>query len=79
MKCVVNFASGQQCKTELCLYFGVCVLQKFQQSGHRNGRFAFGGYSLRAGAFLLDVYKRQEEDSKANGRRVVKELGKLTP
>ena len=22
---------------------------------------------------------RQEEDSKANGRRVVKELGKLTP
>ena len=43
MKCVVNFASGQQSQTELRLYFGVCVLQKFQQSGHRNGRFAVVG------------------------------------
>ena len=55
LKCVVDFASGQQCQTELRLYFGVCVLQKFQQSGHRNGRFAFGGYSLRAGAFLFGI------------------------
>ena len=35
LKCVVNFASGQQSQTELCLYFGVCILQKFQQSSHR--------------------------------------------
>ena len=55
MKCVVNFASGQQCKTELRLYFGVCVLQKFQQSGHGDGRFACGGYSLRAEAFLFSI------------------------
>ena len=26
LKCVVNFASGQQSQTELCLYFGVGVL-----------------------------------------------------
>ena len=55
LKCVVNFASGQQCQTELRLYFGVGVLQKFQQSGHRDGWFAFGGYSLRAGAFLFRI------------------------
>ena len=55
MKCVVNFASGQQCQTELGLYFGVCILQQFQQSSHRNGRFAFGGYSLRAGVFGLSI------------------------
>ena len=55
LKCVVNFASGQQSQTELCLYFGVCILQKFQQSSHRDGRFACGGYSLRAGAFMFGV------------------------
>ena len=55
MKCVVNFALGQQSQTELRLYFGVCILQQFQQSGHRNGRFACGGHSLRAGAFLFGV------------------------
>ena len=55
MKCVVNFTSGQQSQTELRLYFGVCILQKFQQSGHRDGRFACGGYSLWAGAFLFGV------------------------
>ena len=55
LKCVVNFASGQQCQTELRLYFGVCILQKFQQSSHRDGRFAFGGYSLWAGAFGLSI------------------------
>ena len=55
LKCVVNFASGQQSQTELRLYFGVCILQQFQQSGHRNGRFACGGHSLRAGAFLFGV------------------------
>ena len=55
MKCVVNFASGQQSQTELRLYFGVGVLQKFQQSSHRDGRLAFGIYSLRAGAFLFGV------------------------
>lgn len=32
------FASGQQSQTELRLYFGVSILQKFQQSGHRNGQ-----------------------------------------
>ena len=52
---MVNFASSQQSQTELRLYFGVCILQKLQQSGHRDGRFAFGGYSLRAGAFLFGV------------------------
>ena len=55
LKCVVNFASGQQSQTELRLYFGVCVLQKFQQSGHGDGRFACGRYSLRAGAFLFSI------------------------
>ena len=55
LKCVVNFASGQQCQTELRLYFGVCILQQFQQSSHRDGRFAFGGYSLWAGAFGLSI------------------------
>ena len=55
LKCVVNFASGQQSQTELSLHFGVCILQKFQQSGHRDGRFAFGGYSLLAGVFLFGV------------------------
>ena len=54
MKCVVNFA-GQQSQTELRLYFGVCILQKFQQSSHRDGRFACGGYSLWAGAFGLSI------------------------
>ena len=42
-------------QTELRLYFGVCILQKLQQSGHRNGRFVCGGHSLRAGAFLFGV------------------------
>ena len=55
LKCVVNFASGQQCQTELCLYFRVGVLQKFQQSSYRDGRFACGIYSLRAGAFLFGI------------------------
>ena len=55
MKCVVNFALGQQSQTELRLYFGVCILQQFQQSSHRDGRFACGGYSLRAGAFGLSI------------------------
>ena len=55
LKCVVNFASGQQSQTELRLYFGVCILQKFQQSGHRDGWFACGGYSLRAGGFGLGI------------------------
>ena len=55
LKCVVNFASGQQSQTELRLYFGVCIFQQFQQSSHRNGRFAFGGYSLRAGVFGLSI------------------------
>ena len=55
LKCVVNFASSQQSQTELRLYFGGCVLQKFQQSGHRDSRFACGGYSLRAGAFLFSI------------------------
>ena len=51
----VNFASGQKSQTELRLYFGVCILQKFQQSSHRDGRFACGGYNLRAGTFLFGV------------------------
>ena len=55
LKCVVNFASSQQSQTELRLYFGVCILQKFQQSSHRDGRFACGEYSLRAGAFLFRI------------------------
>ena len=55
MKCVVNFASGQQSQTELRLYFGVCILQQFQESRHGDGGFACGGYSLRAGAFLFSI------------------------
>ena len=55
LKCVVNFASGQKSQTELRLYFGACILQKLQQSGHRDGRFACSGYSLRAGAFGLSI------------------------
>ena len=55
MKCVVNFASSQQSQTELSRYFGVCVLRKFQQSGHRVGRFACGRYSLRAGTLLFSI------------------------
>ena len=55
LKCVVNFASGQQSQTELRLYFGVCVLQKFQQSSHGDSRFSCGGYSLRAGGVGLGI------------------------
>ena len=55
LKCVVNFALGQQSQTELRLYFGVCILQQFQQSSRRDGRFACGGHSLRAGAFLFGI------------------------
>ena len=58
LKCVVNSASGQQSQTELRLYFGVCVLQKFQQSSHGDGRFAFGVYSLWAGCsgFRIEAF-----------------------
>ena len=42
-------------QTELRLYFGVCILQKFQQSSRRDGRFACGGHSLRAGVFGLSI------------------------
>ena len=52
---MVNFASGQQCQTELRLYLWVGVLKKFQQSSHRDGWFACGGYSLRAGTFLFSI------------------------
>ena len=55
LKCVVNFASCQQSQTERRFYFGVSILQKFQQGGHRDGRFACGGYSLRAGGVGLGV------------------------
>ena len=48
-------ASATSSQTELRLYFGVCVLQKFQQSGHGDGRFACGGYSLRAGGVGLGI------------------------
>ena len=57
---MVNFASSQQCQTKLRLYFGVCVLQKFQQSGHRDGRFACGRYSLRTGSFLFTFLSEKE-------------------
>ena len=55
---MVNFASGQQSQTELRLYFGVCILQKFQQSSYRDGQFAFGGYSLWAGCsgFRIEAF-----------------------
>ena len=33
----------------------------------------------KAAKVYEDVYKRQGENPKANGRRVVKELGKITP
>ena len=52
---MVNFASGQQCQTELRLYLWVGVLQKFQQSSHRDGWFACGGYSLWAGGVGLGI------------------------
>ena len=38
--------SGQQSQAELRFYRGVCVLQKFQQSRHGDGRFCFNRGSL---------------------------------
>ena len=38
--------SGQQSKAKLRFYRGVCVLQKFQQSRHGDGRFCFNRGSL---------------------------------
>ena len=52
---LLRFRKLDMTQPELRLYFGVCILQQFQQSSHRNGRFACGGYSLRAGAFLFGV------------------------
>ena len=43
---VSNFVSGQQCQPELRFYFRACILQKFYQGRHRDGQFAFSGYSL---------------------------------
>ena len=50
LQSVPFFASGEQCQAELCLHFRVGILQQFQKSRHGDGRFAFGGYSLRAGS-----------------------------
>ena len=37
-------------------------------------------YNIKAVSYThLDVYKRQGEDPKTNGRSIVKELGKMTP
>jgi len=55
LQSVPFFASGEQCQAELCLHFRVCILQQFQQSSHRDGRFACGGYSLRAGGVGLSI------------------------
>ena len=38
--------SGQQSQAELRFYRGVCVLQKFQQCRHGDGRFCFNRGSL---------------------------------
>ena len=59
MKCVVNFASGQQCQTELRLYFGVCILQQFQESRHGDGGFATDLLRdfLRREALLVELPK----------------------
>ena len=39
--------SGQQSQAKLRFYRGVCVLQKFQQCRHGDGRFCFNRGSLR--------------------------------
>ena len=52
---LLRFRKLDMTQPELRLYFGVCVLQKFQQSSHRDGRFACGGYSLWAGAFGFSI------------------------
>ena len=52
---LLRFRKLDMTQPELCLYFGVCILQQFQQSSHRDGRFACSGYSLRAGAVLFSI------------------------
>ena len=65
MKCVVNFALGQQSQTELRLYFGVCILQQFQQSGHRIGHVT---------QKVLTAQLRQMEESGLLTRKVYAEV-----
>ena len=65
LKCVVNFASGQQSQTELRLYFGVCILQQFQQSGHRIGHVT---------QKVLTAQLRQMEESGLLTRKVYAEV-----
>ena len=55
LQSVPFFASGEQCQAELCLHFRVGILQQLQKSRHGDGRFACGGYSLRAGGVGLGI------------------------
>ena len=55
LQSVPFFASGEQCQAELCLHFRVGILEQFQKSRHGDGRFACGGYSLRAGGVGLGI------------------------
>ena len=55
LQSVPFFASGEQCQAELCLRFRVGILQQLQKSRHRDGGFACGGYSLRAGGVGLGI------------------------
>ena len=55
LQSVPFFASGEQGQAELCLHFRVGILEQFQKSRHGDGRFACGGYSLRAGGTGLGI------------------------
>ena len=55
LQSVPFFASGEQGQAELCLHFRVGILQQLQKSHHRDGGFASGGYSLRAGGVGLGI------------------------
>ena len=65
-----------------------CVTPGLVDRGVRDRKYKVGKYAWMEARKALCIYKApvpqtdtgsQEENSKANGRRVVKELGKLTP
>ena len=69
LQSVPFFASGEQCQAELCLHFRVGILQQFQKSLHGDGRFACGGYSLRAGGVGLGIevaFKLNQPEPRCN-------------
>ena len=65
LQSVPFFASGQQSQTELCLYFGVGILEQFQKSRHGDGGFATDLLRdfLRREALLVELPKIRRESS----------------